>query len=150
MWHACAGLNSATDKTSKPSKSSKIQSLLHEIINDNSTKKQCISQGSSRKTKLSQKKVDLLAEMNVLHKPPREIVFPDEVLQISTSDIVAEVFQEKEQPGELAVKLTPRTKGDIIGFNVVDIQPNVNLLPGTVEGLGKRFHELYTELTLQR
>ena len=53
-WDDCAGLNAA-DKTSKPSKSPKIQSLLDEIINDNSSKEQCISQGSSQKTELSQK-----------------------------------------------------------------------------------------------
>ena len=62
------------------------------------------------------------------------------------------VFQEKEQPEELAVESTPRTKGDIIGFNdpedyksdesidVTDIQP------ATEEGLRRRFHELYKEL----
>ena len=67
LWDDCAGLNAAVDKTSKLSKSSKIQSLLlDEIINDNSTKEQCISQGSSQKTKLSQKKVKPLAVMNVL------------------------------------------------------------------------------------
>ena len=89
-------------------------------MNDNSTKEQRISQGRSQKTKFSQKKVNPLAEMNVLPKPPAEIVtevFPDEVLSSSTPKIVAEEFQEKEQHGELVVGSTPRTKGDIIGFS---------------------------------
>ena len=75
MWDDCAGLNAvAPDKTSKPSKSPKIQSLLFgEIINDKLTKERCISQGSSKKTKLSQKKVKPLVEMKVLPKPPPEI-----------------------------------------------------------------------------
>ena len=64
---------------------------------------------------------------------------------------------------ELTVELaTPRTKGDIIEFsdteesesdesiNVTDIKPNVKSLPTTVEGLRRRFHELYTEFTRQR
>ena len=72
-----AGLNAA-DKTNKPSESPKIQSLLDEFINDNSNKEQCRSQGRSQgrsqKTKFSQKKVKPLAEMNVLPKPPPEIV----------------------------------------------------------------------------
>ena len=103
--------------------------------------------------------------MNVLPKPPPEIVtevFPDEVLPTPTSEIVAEVFQKKEQLGELVVESTPRTKGDIIRFSdtedsesgdesidVTDIQQNVNFLPATVEGLRKRFHELYTVFTQQ-
>ena len=37
MWEDCAGLNVAADKTSKLSKSPKIQSLIDEIINDGST-----------------------------------------------------------------------------------------------------------------
>ena len=112
LWDDCAGLNAA-DKTSKPSKSPKIRSLLHEIINDNSTKKQCISQGSLQMTKFSQKKVKPLAEVNVLPKPPHDIVtdvFPDAVLPTTTPEIVAVVFQEKEQPEKLAVESTPRTK----------------------------------------
>ena len=119
MWDECAGLNAA-DKSSKPSKSPKIRSLLDEIINDNSAKEQCIPQGRSQKKKFSQKKVKPLAEMNVLPKPPPEIVtevFPDEVLPTPTPEIVAEVFQKKEQLGELVVESTPRTKGDIIRFN---------------------------------
>ena len=63
------------------------------------------------------------------------------VLTIPTPEIVAAVFQEKEQHEELAVESTPRTKGDIIGFSdtedsqsedesidVTDIQPTFYLL----------------------
>ena len=47
-----AELNAAASKTSKPIKNPKIQSLLDEIINDNSSREQSISQGSSQKRKL--------------------------------------------------------------------------------------------------
>ena len=89
----------AAAKTSKSSKSPKIQSLLDEIINDNSTKEQCISRGRSQKTKFSLNQI-----------------FPDEVLPTLTPQI-AGIFQEKEQPEELVVESTRRTKGDIIGFS---------------------------------
>ena len=94
-------------------------------------------------------------------KPPPEIladVFPDEVLSSATPEIIVEVFQEEEHPGES----TRRTKGDIIGFSdpedsesddksidVTDIQPNVKFLPATVERVRKRFYELYTEFMRQ-
>ena len=43
LWDDCARLNAAAaEKTSKPSKSPKIQSLLDEIINDSSIKEQSI------------------------------------------------------------------------------------------------------------
>ena len=66
--------------------------------------------------------------------------------------------REREQPEEMTVVSTPRTKGDIIGFSdpesdesidVTDIQPNVNFLPATEEGLQRRFHELYKEFARQ-
>ena len=65
-----------------------------------STKGQCISQESSQKTKLSQKKVKALAGMNVPKPPPETVtdVFPDEVLPTPAPETVAVVFQEKEQP----------------------------------------------------
>ena len=54
---------------------------------------------------------------------------------------------------------TPRTKEDIIGFSdpedsesdaeSIDVQPNMKLLPATLEGLLKHFHELYTEFRRQ-
>ena len=60
------------------------------------------------------------------------------------------------------MKSTPRTKGDIIefsdtedfesddeSFNVIDIHPSVNVLPASVEGLRKRFHEIYVQFTRQ-
>ena len=115
LWDDCAGLNAA-DKTSKPFKSPKIQSLLDEIINDNSSKEQSISQGSSQKRKLSQNKVKQLAGMNALPKPPPKIVaevFSDEVRSSWTTEIAAEVFEEEEHPDES----TLRAKGDIIGFS---------------------------------
>ena len=65
LWDDCAGLNAAY-QISKPFKSPKIQSLLDEIINDNLTKEKSISQGSSQKTELLQKKVKPLAEVKVL------------------------------------------------------------------------------------
>ena len=104
LWGDCTGLYAA-EKTSKPSKSQKIQSLLDEIINDSSIKEQSISQGSSN-----------MKKMAVLPIPPPELVaeeFPDEALPKPKSEVVAAVFQEKEHPGES----TPRTYGDIIGFS---------------------------------
>ena len=72
--------------------------------------------------------------------------------RLPTPEIVAAIFQEKEQPEEVAVESAPRrTKGDIIGFSdsedsesddesidVTDIQPNVNFLPATVSGRIKK------------
>ena len=113
---------------------------------------------------LSSATPEIVAEVfqdEVLSSATPEIVaevFPDEVLSSATPEIVAEVFQEEEHPGES----TRKTKGDITGFSdpedsesddesidVTDIQPNLNFLPATVEGLRKRFHELYTEFTRQ-
>ena len=87
MLNDSAELNAAADKPNKPIKNPKIQSLLDEIINDNSSREQSISQGSSQKKKLPRKK-ESKAEMSALPRPPPEIVaelFPDEV------DSVAEV-----------------------------------------------------------
>ena len=96
--------------------------------------------------KLSQKKVKPSAEMNVLPKSPPE-AFPDEVLTTPTPEIAVAVFQEKEKPEELAVESD--SESDDESTEVTNIQPNVNFLPATVEGLRKRFHELYTEFTRQ-
>ena len=52
-----AEVSDAADKTSKPIKNPEVQSLLDEIINDNLSREQSISQGSSQKRKLPQKKV---------------------------------------------------------------------------------------------
>ena len=79
LWDDCAGLNAA-DKTSKPSKNPKIQSLLGEIINDSAPSHEIPQK----------KKVNPL----VLPKPPPELV--PEVLPKPSPEIVAAVFQEKE------------------------------------------------------
>ena len=136
-WDDSAEFNAATDKTCQPAKNPRIQSLLDEVVNDGIPEK---SPSSTMSQAIPQ-------------------VFPDEpsekVLPKPSPEVVAMVFQQKEQPEELAV---PRTKGDIIGFSdassesddeSIDIQPNVNFLPATVEGLRKLFHELYTKFTQQ-
>ena len=146
-----AELNAA-DKTTKPFKSLKIQSLLDEIINDGSPEKSpcTISQAIPPNASVLQKEIP---------KPPPEIVaevFPEKALPKSSPEVVVAVFQEKEQPDES----TPRTKEYIIGFievsesddefiDVTDIKPNVKCLPATLERLRKRFHELYTDFTPQ-
>ena len=113
LWDDCAGLNAA-DKT-------KVQRFNPYLI-----KLSLKEQGRSQKTKFSQKKAKLLAEMDVLPKPPPDVteVFPDEVLSSSTPEIVAALFQEKEQPD----KPTPRTKGDIIGVILKTLNPTMNPL----------------------
>ena len=152
-----------SDKETVP-KNPKIRALLDEIINDSSPSS-TISQANPQNAPVIQKKVP---------KPPPEIIAevfpfesPDKVILKPSPEVVAAVFQEKEQPEELAVESTPPgTKGDIIGFSdtedtddestddesidVTDIQPNVKFLPAKVEGLRKRFHELYTEFTRQK
>ena len=100
-----AKLNAA-DKTSKPFKSLKIQSLLNEIINDSSPEKSpsTISQAIPQSAPVLQKKIP---------KPPPEIVaevFPEKALSKPSPEVVAAVFQEREQPNES----TPRTKENII------------------------------------
>ena len=50
-------LNPAADKTNKPLNKPKIRYLLDGIINDNSSREQSVSQGSSQNRKLPQKKV---------------------------------------------------------------------------------------------
>ena len=89
--------------------------------------------------------------------PPEIVaeVFSENALPKPSPEVVAAVFQGKEQPNES----TPRTKEDIIGFSdpedsesdaeSIDVQPNMKLLPATLEGLLKHFHELYTEFRRQ-
>ena len=69
------------------------------------------------------------------------------------SEVVAALCQEEPS---FEIESPPRTKGDIIGYSEdsesdesIDINPKVTFLPATVEGLRKRFHELYTEFTRQ-
>ena len=51
-----AEINAAADKTSKPIKNPRIQSLPDEIINDNSSREQSISQGSYRRESCHKRK----------------------------------------------------------------------------------------------
>ena len=74
--------------------------------------------------------------------------FQEKVLSTPPSEVVAAVFQEEPSS---EIESPSRTKGDIIGYSEdsesdesIDINPNVKFLPATVEGLRKRFHELYT------
>ena len=156
LWDNCAGLNAATDKTSK---NPRIQALINEIINDGSTEDH---------TTPPEKKspVDVFGE-KALPLPPPTIVgdvfrekllpkaSPPEVVantfQVLPSEVVAAIFQEEPSS---KIESPPRTKGDIIGYSEdsesdesIDINPKVKFLPATVEGLRKRFHELYTEFT---
>ena len=159
LWDDCAGLNIATDKTSK---NPKIQVLIDEIVNDGSTEDH---------TTPPEKKspVDVFGEKTLPLPPPTMVggVFREELLpKASPPEVVADIFQEKVLPTPLSevvaalfqeepaseIESPPRTKGDIIGYSEdsesdesIDINPNVKFLPATVEGLRKRFHELYTE-----
>ena len=160
LWDNCAGLNAATDKTSK---NPKIGALVDEIINDGSTEDH---------TTPPEKKspVDVFGE-KALPLPPPTIVgglFRVKLLpKASPPEAVADTFQEKVLPSEVVVALfqeepssetesPQRTKGDIIGYSEdseydesIVINTNVKFLPATVQGLRKRFHELYTEFTRQ-
>ena len=117
-WDDCAELNAATDKTCKPPKNPRIQSLLDEVINDGPPEKSPPSTISQAIPQNVQEMIpEIIADVipfesseKVLLKPPHEIVaevFPDDVLATPTPEIVAELIQEEEQLEELA---GPRTK----------------------------------------
>ena len=134
-----------SNKSSKPSKFPRIQVLVAEIISDSLTEK-LPSYG------IPQKKISpgIVAE----EFQPTEEVFPKRSPDTS-------VFQEKEQPEEIVQESSPRTEGNIIGFSdeisdsdesvdITYIKSNVKFLPATVEGLRKRFHELFSEFMRQK
>ena len=118
-----------------------LEVLLDEIINDGSTEK------------LPSYKIPPRTATEVFQKS-------EEVLPKPSPDIVAAVFQEKEQPEEMVQESSSRTEGDIIGFSdetsdsnesidITDIKSKAKFLSAAVEKLIKRFHELYTEFTRQ-
>ena len=153
MWDNCAGLNAATDKTSK---NPKIRGLIDEIINDGS-----IDDHTTPPEKNSP--VDLFGEIALPLPPPTIVggVYRERLLpKASPPEVVADTFQEKaalfQEGPSSEIESPPRTKGDIIGYSEdsesdesIDINANVKFLPATVEGLRKRFHELYTEFPLE-
>ena len=139
--------------TGKPaetgSRDPKIQALLHEIINDDqnmdvtSQPSFAVKQNSSPARRAIPQKspkpsVEVIAE-----------VFPSE-LPTPPSEVVAAIFQE--EPSFEVEESPPRTKGDITGFSdgeddehsdidesIDNSSDEIEFLPATVDGLGKRF-----------